>query len=57
MLLVMRVKLLKHTEDLFGTIKCLHLKAKLPYRPNDLYRVLWDNGKIGIVELKDVVEI
>jgi hypothetical protein len=50
----MRVKLLKHTEDLYGTLLYLHLKAKLPYRPNDLYRVLWDNGKIGIIELKDV---
>jgi hypothetical protein len=36
----MRVKLLKHHTELYGKLQCLHLVAKLPYRQNDLYRVL-----------------
>ena len=53
----MRVKLKKHKEELTGTLEGLYLKSELPHRPRDLYRVLWDNGKSGIVELKDIVEI
>lgn len=51
------VKLLKYKEELIGNIICLYLPVNLPHRPRDLFRVLWNNGKTGIVELKDIEEI
>jgi len=39
--------------DITGTIVELHLKAKGKYRKHDIYRVEWDNGKTGLVELED----
>jgi hypothetical protein len=48
-----RVKL--KNKDLIGTIDKLHLPAnKERNRPKDLYKVKWDNGKVGLVEEKDV---
>lgn len=37
-----------------GTIIELHLKAnKASFRKNDIYRVKYDNGKYGLLELTD----
>ena len=41
-------------ENLTGTIIELHLKAdKTKSRKNDIYRIKWDNGKTGLLELTD----
>lgn len=29
------------------------LPVKLPYRPKELYRVKYENGKTGLLEVKD----
>ena len=51
-----RVQLKDKDQELFGRVKSLHLLADESYnRPKDLYRVLWDDGKVGICELKQLI--
>ena len=42
-------------DEYFGYIDKLYLPADInKFRKFDLWRVRWDNGKTGIVEIKDI---
>jgi len=41
-------------ESLTGTVIELHLKAdRSKSRKSDIYRIQWDNGKTGLLEIND----
>ncbi len=47
---------LKDQPDYVGVVKELHLEAnEAKGRKKDLFKVLWDKGTVGIVEVKDLI--
>ena len=47
---------LKDQPEYVGVVKALHLKANDGKgRKKDLFKVLWDKGTVGIVEVKDLI--
>jgi hypothetical protein len=49
---------LKGQPEYVGLVKELHLKANDGKgRKKDLFKVLWDKGSVGIVEVKDLINL
>jgi hypothetical protein len=46
---------LRSNSEFNGIITCLWLPKDEQYRTSDLWCVDWDNGKFGIIEIKQII--